>query len=38
MTKLTLRALQRLANEPGRHPDGVGLFLRVKDADHRFWT
>ena len=38
MTKLTLRALQRLANEPGRHPDGDGLFLRVKDADHRYWT
>ena len=38
MTKLTLRALQRIANEPGRHGDGDGLFLRVNDADHRFWT
>ena len=38
MPKLTLRALQRRANDPGRHPDGDGLFLRVKDADHRYWT
>jgi len=38
MTKLTLRALQRLADDPGRHADGDGLFLRVIDDDHRFWT
>jgi integrase len=38
MAKLTLRALQRLASAPGRHGDGDGFFLRVADADHRFWT
>jgi hypothetical protein len=38
MTKLTLRALQRLAATEGRHADGEGLFLRVVDDDHRFWT
>jgi integrase len=38
MTKLTLRALPRLATAKGRHGDGDGLFLRVADADHRFWT
>jgi Arm DNA-binding domain len=37
MPKLTLRALQRLANDPGRHPDGDGLSLRVIDADRRYW-
>ena len=37
MPKLTLRALQRLANAPGRHPDGDGLSLRVIDADRRYW-
>ena len=32
--------LNRLAKTPGRHriPDAPGLFLRVIDADRRYWT
>jgi integrase len=38
--KLTKSELTRLARQPGRHrvPDAPGLFLRVIDADHVYWT
>jgi integrase len=38
MGELTLRVLPSVAKRAGRHADGEGLFLRVVDAERRFWT
>jgi integrase len=35
MGKLTVLGMKRLS--PGRHGDGGGLWLQVRDADHRSW-
>ncbi len=37
MPKLTALGAKRLV-EPGRYGDGEGLWLQVRDAEHRSWT
>ena len=36
MGKLTALGIKRL-NTPGRYGDGLGLWLQVRDADHKSW-
>ena len=36
MGKLTLEFVNTV-KEPGRHPDGNGLFLKVRDAGSKQW-
>jgi hypothetical protein len=36
MTKLTALGVKRLIR-PGRYGDGGGLWLQVRDAEHRSW-